>query len=58
MANPRKDLRTPFLTLKFSGQPFDASEPGSRDFTFVISPSRDYFELRVLDASDPPAILE
>ena len=41
-----------------SSQPFDASEPGSRDFTFVLSPSRDYFEPRVLDASDLPAILE
>jgi hypothetical protein len=41
-----------------SSQPFDASEPSSRDFTFVLSPSRDNFEPRVLDASDLPAILE
>ena len=41
-----------------SSQPFDASEPGSGDFIFVLTPSSDYFEPRVLDASDLPAILE
>ena len=41
-----------------SSQPFDASEPGSCDFTFVLTPSSDYFEPRVLDASDLPALLE
>jgi hypothetical protein len=41
-----------------SSQPFDASEPGSCDFTFALTPSSDYFEPRVLDASDLPAIIE
>src|SRR6516164_4191881 len=56
--------RRNFLASKVFGlvvadsQPFDASEPGSCDFTFVFTPSSDYFEPRVLDASDLPAILE
>src|SRR5438552_2234121 len=39
-------------------QPFDASEPGSCDFIFVLTPSGGYFEPRMLDASDLPALLE
>jgi hypothetical protein len=46
------------MEVATGSQPFDASEPRGRDFTFVLTPSSDYFEPRVLDASDMPAILE
>src|ERR1700738_3902729 len=40
-------------------QPFDAREPSGRGLVaFVVAPFGDHFELRVLDASDLPAVLE
>ena len=49
----------PGVSVTAGSHAFDAREPGGRSFVaFVVAPSGDHFELRVLDAPDLPAVLE